>query len=160
MRTSDCEDLCGGWGRAPICWIPPHALRTRDSTLRTSRHSDSLAGRADAAAAEETKKNAGRVHVGARCGVDARIAPPFMEATDAIRIVCVFVVSYQEYSNTYRVHLPARTSNDGRACTIHPHLCTVPNSTAFVFLCTRPEDAKGCVRWLTAVSTYDWRLYT
>ena len=28
----------------------------------------------------------GRVHVGARCGVDARIAPPFMEATDASRL--------------------------------------------------------------------------
>ena len=42
----------------------------------------------------------GRVHVGARCGVDARIAPPFMEATDASRLVCVVVVSYQEYSLT------------------------------------------------------------
>ena len=42
----------------------------------------------------------GRVHVGARCGVDARIAPPFMEATDASRLVCVVVVSYQEYSHT------------------------------------------------------------
>ena len=29
---------------------------------------------------------------GARCGVDARIAPPFMEATDASRLVCVVVV--------------------------------------------------------------------
>ena len=29
------------------------------------------------------------VHVGARCGVDARTAPPFMEATDASRLVCV-----------------------------------------------------------------------
>ena len=28
----------------------------------------------------------------------ARIAPPFMEATDASRLVCVVVVSYQEYS--------------------------------------------------------------
>ena len=35
---------------------------------------------------------------GARCGVGARIAPPFMEATDASRLVCVVVVSYQEYS--------------------------------------------------------------
>ena len=34
------------------------------------------------------------------CGVDARIAPPFMEATDASRLVCVVVVSYQEYSLT------------------------------------------------------------
>ena len=42
----------------------------------------------------------GRVHVGARCGVGARIAPPFMEATDASRLVCVVVVSYQEYSLT------------------------------------------------------------
>ena len=38
------------------------------------------------------------IHVGARCGVDARIAPPFMEATDASRLVCVVVVSYQEFS--------------------------------------------------------------
>ena len=30
--------------------------------------------------------------------MDARIAPPFMEATDASRLVCVVVVSYQEYS--------------------------------------------------------------
>ena len=30
-----------------------------------------------------------------RCGVDARIAPPFMEATDASRLVCVVVVSYK-----------------------------------------------------------------
>ena len=45
----------------------------------------------------------GRVHVGARCGVDARIAPPFMEATDASRLVCVVVVSYQEYSLTHSV---------------------------------------------------------
>ena len=37
---------------------------------------------------------------GARCGVGARIAPPFMEATDASRLVCVVVVSYQEYSLT------------------------------------------------------------
>ncbi len=43
----------------------------------------------------------GHVHVGARCGVDARIAPPFMEATDASRLVCVVVVSYQEYSLTH-----------------------------------------------------------
>ena len=37
------------------------------------------------------------------CGVDARIAPPFMEATptDASRLVCVVVVSYQEYSLTH-----------------------------------------------------------
>ena len=31
----------------------------------------------------------------------ARIAPPLMEATDASRLVCVVVVSYQEYSLTY-----------------------------------------------------------
>ena len=30
----------------------------------------------------------------------ARIAPPFMEATDTSRLVCVVVVSYQEYSLT------------------------------------------------------------
>ena len=30
----------------------------------------------------------------------ARIAPPLMEATDARRLVCVVVVSYQEYSLT------------------------------------------------------------
>ena len=30
--------------------------------------------------------------------MDARIAPPFMEATDASRLVCVVVVSYQEFS--------------------------------------------------------------
>ena len=35
--------------------------------------------------------------------VDARIAPPFMEATDASRLVCVVVVSYQEYSLTLGV---------------------------------------------------------
>ena len=36
------------------------------------------------------------------CGcVGARIAPPFMEATDASRLVCVVVVSYQEYSLTH-----------------------------------------------------------
>ena len=35
---------------------------------------------------------------GERCGVGARIAPPLMEATDASRLVCVVVVSYQEYS--------------------------------------------------------------
>ena len=34
--------------------------------------------------------------------MDARIAPPFMEATDASRLVCVVVVSYQEYSLTRR----------------------------------------------------------
>ena len=34
--------------------------------------------------------------------MDARIAPPFMEATDASRLVCVVVVSYQEYSLTHR----------------------------------------------------------
>ena len=28
--------------------------------------------------------------------LDARLAPPFMEATDASRLVCVVVVSYQE----------------------------------------------------------------
>ena len=33
--------------------------------------------------------------------MDARIAPPFMEATDASRLVCVVVVSHQEYSLTY-----------------------------------------------------------
>ena len=33
--------------------------------------------------------------------MDARIAPPFMEATDASRLVCVVVVSYQEYSLTH-----------------------------------------------------------
>ena len=39
----------------------------------------------------------------------ARIAPPFMEATDASRLVCVVVVSYQEYSLTYTPHSsPAR----------------------------------------------------
>ena len=38
---------------------------------------------------------------GARCGVGARIAPPFMEATDASRLVCVVVVSCQEYSLTH-----------------------------------------------------------
>ena len=32
----------------------------------------------------------------------ARIAPPFMEATDASRLVCVVVVSYQEYSLTQK----------------------------------------------------------
>ena len=37
----------------------------------------------------------------------ARIAPPFMEATDASRLVCVVVVSYQEYSLT---HLPGAPS--------------------------------------------------
>ena len=31
-------------------------------------------------------------------GVGARIAPPYMEATDASRLVCVVVVSYQEFS--------------------------------------------------------------
>ena len=31
----------------------------------------------------------------------ARIAPPLMEATDASRLVCVVVVSYQEYSLTH-----------------------------------------------------------
>ena len=31
----------------------------------------------------------------------ARIAPPFMEATDTSRLVCVVVVSYQEYSLTH-----------------------------------------------------------
>ena len=35
------------------------------------------------------------------CVCDARIAPPFMEATDASRLVCVVVVSYQEYSLTH-----------------------------------------------------------
>ena len=35
--------------------------------------------------------------------MDARIAPPFMEATDASRLVCVVVVSYQEYSLTHSV---------------------------------------------------------
>ena len=35
--------------------------------------------------------------------MDARIAPPFMEATDASRLVCVVVVSYQEYSLTQYV---------------------------------------------------------
>ena len=45
------------------------------------------------------------VHVGARCGVGARIAPPLMEATDASRLVCVVVVSYQEYSLTRHTSL-------------------------------------------------------
>ena len=35
----------------------------------------------------------------------ARIAPPFMEATDASRLVCVVVVSYQEYSLTHSMGL-------------------------------------------------------
>ena len=40
------------------------------------------------------------------CGVGARIAPPFMEASDASRLVCVVVVSYQEYSLThYKISL-------------------------------------------------------
>jgi len=33
--------------------------------------------------------------------LSVRIAPPFMEATDASRLVCVVVVSYQEYSLTH-----------------------------------------------------------
>ena len=37
--------------------------------------------------------------------MDARIAPPFMEATDASRLVCVVVVSYQEYSLTHKPSL-------------------------------------------------------
>ena len=41
----------------------------------------------------------------ARCGVDARIAPPFMEATDASRLVCVVVVSHQEYSLYSHTHI-------------------------------------------------------
>ena len=36
----------------------------------------------------------------------ARIAPPFMEATDASRLVCVVVVSYQEYSLTLKASGP------------------------------------------------------
>ena len=48
----------------------------------------------------------GRVHVGARCGVGARIAPPFMEATDTSRLVCVVVVSYQELLTHSHLHLP------------------------------------------------------
>ena len=40
---------------------------------------------------------------GARCGVDARIAPPSIEAPDASRLVCVVVGSYQEYSLTHTV---------------------------------------------------------
>ena len=50
---------------------------------------------------KESVPSYGRVHVGARCGVGARIAPPFMEATDTSRLVCVVVVSYQEYSLTH-----------------------------------------------------------
>ena len=47
--------------------------------------------------------------------MDARIAPPFMEATDASRLVCVVVVSYQEYSLTHtgrreEAALPAQLS--------------------------------------------------
>jgi len=46
--------------------------------------------------------------------VDARIAPPFIEAADASRLVCVVVVSYQEYSLT---HMPqgARVRRAGGA---------------------------------------------
>ena len=41
--------------------------------------------------------------------VGARIAPPFMEATDASRLVCVVVVSYQEYSLTHTDVVPSIT---------------------------------------------------
>ena len=57
---------------------------------------------------------------GARCGVGARIAPPFMEATDASRLVCVVVVSYQEYSHSRgasqceQTPYPGRSRNPGR----------------------------------------------
>ena len=60
----------------------------------------------------------GRVHVGKRFGVDAIIAPPFMEATDASRLVCVVVVSYQEYSLTYQVLKCSRWSVNRWACPI------------------------------------------
>ena len=43
--------------------------------------------------------------------MDARIAPPFMEATDASRLVCVVVVSYQEYSLTQRILVTIFTSS-------------------------------------------------
>ena len=42
--------------------------------------------------------------------MDARIAPPFMEATDASRLVCVVVVSYQEYS--LHTRLPGLSHKD------------------------------------------------
>ena len=48
-------------------------------------------------------------HVGASgCGCvwDAIIAPPFMEATDASRLVCVVVVSYQEYYHSLTCPVP------------------------------------------------------
>ena len=48
--------------------------------------------------------------------MDARIAPPFMEATDASRLVCVVVVSYQEFSLSLcmvRSALPFLTDDGG-----------------------------------------------
>jgi len=64
----------------------------------------------------------GRVHVGARCGVGARIAPPFMEVTDASRLVCVVVVSYQEYSLTPTLRTPGLQMLVGWSRTLRTHI--------------------------------------
>ena len=48
----------------------------------------------------------------------ARIAPPLMEATDTSRLVCVVVVSYQEYSLT---HTPCLVS-----CRAREFCCKIP----------------------------------
>ena len=67
------------------------AAMAKNSSRRTPRayalarceaHAPRWGGRMRNDAARDSVPSYGRVHVGARCGVDARIAPPFMEATN------------------------------------------------------------------------------
>ena len=51
--------------------------------------------------------------------MDARIAPPFMEATDASRLVCVVVVSYQEFSLSLSLSLSLGEKGEG-LCSLGP----------------------------------------
>ena len=73
--------------------------------------------------------------------MDARIAPPFMEATDASRLVCVVVVSYQEYALTHsRVSLSVKCGELRRACAIHNGLSQLTWQEIPVWDASQRED--------------------
>ena len=100
----------------------------------------------------------GRVHVGARCGVGARIAPPFMEATDASRLVCVVVVSYQEYSLTHERGVLIKMNSGARDAAQTGHKRQATNTGRHVVTqgslgdggvlrrCSKPELVRNLIR--------------
>ena len=72
--------------------------------------------------------------------MDARIAPPFMEATDASRLVCVVVVSYQEYSLTHSL--------------TWPHICIY--TTSVWAAQAKPRSSQLATVWPLAVVSHSW----